>query len=65
MLLKELAFVKFQLQGSVLGTLLQEKCDFDSRSTEESSIEAEGLWKGADREELGKRNLNKGLICMS
>lgn len=44
-LLKELAFVKLQLQGSVLGTLLQEKCDFDGRSTEESTIEAEELWK--------------------
>lgn len=30
-----MVFVKLQLQGSILGTLLQEKCDFDSRSTEE------------------------------
>ena len=45
MLLKELAFVKFQLQGSILRTLLQGKCDLDSRSTEQCSAEAEELWK--------------------
>lgn len=30
-----MVFVKLKLKGNILGTLLKEKCDFGSRSTEE------------------------------
>jgi len=61
MLLKNLAFVKLQLQGSIMGTMLQEESGLISGSTEESSMKHQNSGKCNVQGKAGEEKPEQGL----